>query len=117
MGIPTSEVGYTSATAGRGDHEVHKGHVVALATENLSHRHILFIHVIYIISITAIVKPRGIARALIFHIYWILIDEIIHGWPTGGFLEPETYSFTLISIWDAPCCGDRDPLTTVCGNS
>jgi hypothetical protein len=31
MGFPTSEVGYTSATVGRGDHEVHKGHVVALA--------------------------------------------------------------------------------------
>jgi hypothetical protein len=29
MGVPTSEVGYTSATAGREDHEVHKGHVVA----------------------------------------------------------------------------------------
>jgi hypothetical protein len=25
-----SEVSYTSATTGRGDHEVHKGHVVAL---------------------------------------------------------------------------------------
>jgi hypothetical protein len=30
MGVPTSEVGYTSATTGRGDHKVHKGHVVAL---------------------------------------------------------------------------------------
>jgi hypothetical protein len=30
MGVPTSEVGYTTATTGRGDHEVHKGHVVAL---------------------------------------------------------------------------------------
>jgi hypothetical protein len=30
MGVPTSEVGYTSATAGRGDHEVHTGHLVAL---------------------------------------------------------------------------------------
>jgi hypothetical protein len=30
MGVPTSEVGYTLATAGRGDHEVHKGHVVEL---------------------------------------------------------------------------------------
>jgi hypothetical protein len=30
MGFPNSEVGYTSATSGRGDHEVHKGHVVAL---------------------------------------------------------------------------------------
>jgi hypothetical protein len=31
MGVPASEVDYTSATTGRGDHEVHKGHVVALA--------------------------------------------------------------------------------------
>jgi hypothetical protein len=31
MGVPTSEVGYTSATTRRGDHEVYKGHVVALA--------------------------------------------------------------------------------------
>jgi hypothetical protein len=30
MGAPTSEIGYTSATTGMGDHEVHKGHVVAL---------------------------------------------------------------------------------------
>jgi hypothetical protein len=28
MGVPTLEVGYTSATTGRGGHEVHKGHVV-----------------------------------------------------------------------------------------
>ena len=30
MGVPTSEVGYTSAMPRREDHEVHKGHVVAL---------------------------------------------------------------------------------------
>jgi hypothetical protein len=35
MGVPTSEVGYTSATTGRGDHEVHKGHVVALAQKKV----------------------------------------------------------------------------------
>jgi hypothetical protein len=35
MGVPTLEVGYTSATTGRGDHEVHKGHVVALGERNL----------------------------------------------------------------------------------
>jgi hypothetical protein len=35
MGVPTSEVGYTSATTGRRDHEVHKGHVVALAKKHL----------------------------------------------------------------------------------
>jgi hypothetical protein len=33
MGVPTSEVGYTSVTTGRGDHEIHKGHVVALGEE------------------------------------------------------------------------------------
>jgi hypothetical protein len=33
MGVPTSEVGYTSATTGKGGHEVHKGHVVALERE------------------------------------------------------------------------------------
>jgi hypothetical protein len=30
MGVQSSAVGYTSATTGRGDHKVHKGHVVAL---------------------------------------------------------------------------------------
>jgi hypothetical protein len=35
MGVPASEVGYTSATTGRGDHEVHKGHVVALGEKNV----------------------------------------------------------------------------------
>jgi hypothetical protein len=30
MGVPTSEVGYTSATTGRRVHQVHKGHLVAL---------------------------------------------------------------------------------------
>jgi hypothetical protein len=35
MGVPTSEVGYTSATTGRGDHEVQKGPVVALGRKKL----------------------------------------------------------------------------------
>jgi hypothetical protein len=30
MGFQSSEVGYTSVKTGRGDHEVHKGHVLAL---------------------------------------------------------------------------------------
>jgi hypothetical protein len=30
MGVPASEVAYISVTTGRGDNEVHKGHVVAL---------------------------------------------------------------------------------------
>jgi hypothetical protein len=35
MGVPTLEVGYTSATTGRGDHEVHKGHMVVLGEKKL----------------------------------------------------------------------------------
>jgi hypothetical protein len=35
MGVPTSEVSYTSATTVRGGHEVHKGHVVALEKNHL----------------------------------------------------------------------------------
>ena len=30
MGVPSSEVGYTPAMPRREDHEVHKGHVVAV---------------------------------------------------------------------------------------
>jgi hypothetical protein len=35
MGVPNSEVGYTSATTGKEDHEVHEGHVVALEEKNI----------------------------------------------------------------------------------
>jgi hypothetical protein len=62
MGVPTSEVGYTSATDGRGDHEVHKGHVVALGknmhnsylswigrVNNLYHRFIFIMAVSYVL--------------------------------------------------------------------
>jgi hypothetical protein len=35
MGVPTSEVSYTSATTGMEDHEVHKGRVVALVEEGV----------------------------------------------------------------------------------
>jgi hypothetical protein len=43
MGVPASEVSHTSATTGRGDHEVHKGNVVALAKK------ILLGNIIYIV--------------------------------------------------------------------
>jgi hypothetical protein len=33
MGVPNTKVGYTSASTGRGDNEVNKGHVVAMAKE------------------------------------------------------------------------------------
>ena len=35
MGVPTSEVGYNSATARRGDHESSCEHVVALEKKNI----------------------------------------------------------------------------------
>jgi hypothetical protein len=35
MGVPPSEVGYTSTINGRGNHEVHKGNVVALKKNNV----------------------------------------------------------------------------------
>jgi hypothetical protein len=35
MSVPSSEVGYTSVTTGRGEHEAHKGHVVVLAKKTL----------------------------------------------------------------------------------
>jgi hypothetical protein len=35
MGVPTSEVGYVSATTGRKDHEVNKGHVVAMKIKSM----------------------------------------------------------------------------------
>jgi hypothetical protein len=40
MGVPASEVGYTSATTGRGNHEVHKGHVVALEKKYLHNMYV-----------------------------------------------------------------------------
>jgi len=36
MGVPTSEVGYTSATARRGNRESSYGHAVALGKEKIA---------------------------------------------------------------------------------
>jgi len=38
MGVPTSDVGYIPAMLRREDHEVHKGHVVALEKKTLISR-------------------------------------------------------------------------------
>jgi hypothetical protein len=49
MGVPTSEVSYTSDTAGRKDHEVHKGHVVAFGKEILRSAHkIMYIGILQV---------------------------------------------------------------------
>jgi hypothetical protein len=57
MGVPTSEVGYTSATAGRGDHVVHKGHVVAMEEKKSSDSQRLFDHPVYYDANTAKAIP------------------------------------------------------------
>jgi hypothetical protein len=44
MDVPTSEIGYTLATTGRGDHKVHKGHVVALENNNTYKMYNIFIY-------------------------------------------------------------------------
>jgi hypothetical protein len=41
MSVPTSEVGYTSATTERGDHEVHKGYVVALEKKKIFYDYVI----------------------------------------------------------------------------
>jgi hypothetical protein len=38
MGVPTSEVGYTSATTGRRNDEVHKGHGMTLANKHYKYK-------------------------------------------------------------------------------
>jgi hypothetical protein len=43
MGVPTSEVGYTSATTERGDHAVHNEHVVAQKITIITQADIFFV--------------------------------------------------------------------------
>jgi len=52
MGVPTSEVGYTSATVRRGDHESSYEHVVALE-KNFSYIDIWRVYVIINVSPTS----------------------------------------------------------------
>jgi hypothetical protein len=48
MGVPTSEICYTSATTGRGDHEVPKGYVVALERNIYIYIYIYNIHIYFL---------------------------------------------------------------------
>jgi hypothetical protein len=55
MGVPASEFGYTSTTTRRGDHEVHKGHVMALDKINT----VSFIRKFcFGIIITGVISPK-----------------------------------------------------------
>jgi hypothetical protein len=53
MDIPTTEVVYTLATTGKGDHKVYKGHVVALAQNKL--------HLVFFVSCRSGIRPEPIA--------------------------------------------------------
>jgi hypothetical protein len=85
MGVPNLEVGYTSATTGRGVHEVHKGHVVALREKK---HHICTIFVIFttdntttagINPLNAQLNPTCHLLALlgahhILHVSWLMVN-------------------------------------------
>jgi len=67
MGVPTSEVGYTPAMPRREDHEVHKGHVVALDPKKIyllwkTVYRILFIFSHFIHGFYVIITCLGIAK-------------------------------------------------------
>jgi hypothetical protein len=72
MGVPTWEVGYTSATTGMGDHKVHKGHSVAMeknhtdilrSTVNETLGDTIFIHMLFVADSNLLVwsnfAPKG----------------------------------------------------------
>ena len=65
MGVPTSEVGYTSATARRGDHEISYEHVVALKKTFLIKSDIFIIIVVYIGIIIIII--------VLLLLYWLCV--------------------------------------------
>jgi hypothetical protein len=54
MGVPAPEVGYTSATTGRGDHEVYQGHVVARIKKDIPAS---LIYTTVICLVTTVDKP------------------------------------------------------------
>ena len=47
MGVPTLEVGYTPAMPRREDHEVHKGHVVALGEKKYYQTQLMLVDAIH----------------------------------------------------------------------
>ena len=74
MGVPTSEVGYTSATARRGDHESSDEHVVALEREKTTGKTI----VLYITSSnhhSKLMLQRMITEVIILYETYVAKDD------------------------------------------
>jgi hypothetical protein len=63
MGVPTSEFGYTLATARRADHEVHKEHVEALGGLIISA--VFYTNIYHFITIQLNVHYNNIHHSLI----------------------------------------------------
>jgi hypothetical protein len=63
MGAPALEVGYTSATTGSGDHEVHKGHVVELERKQIA------VSRVTLTTLTLTYQLTSLLNENLFHLY------------------------------------------------
>jgi len=85
MVVPTSEVGYTPAMPRREDHEVHKGHVVALDKKNIKivlsiyispYIPNLLVCIFYTITDILLISQNKIKESNLFHTTMILLQCI-----------------------------------------
>ena len=91
MGVPTSEVGYTPAMPRREDHEVHKGHVVALGEKKKKKK--TFIGRIgqwWTVNVPAIRKINK---------YLLLLYRNLNIYMKWRAFVVETRSLTIAHIW------------------
>jgi hypothetical protein len=92
MAVPTSNVGYTSATTGRGDHEVHKGHVVALGKKYI-YNYIILRGSLKRTS-SSLWRPE---KCNIIFLYWCLPKYHHLSYKAFGFFR---LSFCLRAAWN-----------------
>ena len=100
MGVPTSEVGYTPAMPRREDHEVHKGHVVALWGGGTPAPRLHTLMACKETTLPFIAYLSGIPRR---------IDEVFHMQTTEVYGGMEAYLHTFLTSelnrgeWSASC--------------
>jgi hypothetical protein len=71
MGVPASEVGYTSATTGRGDHEVHSG-----LRRHLGGGQILFLALLFTVTYSGRHKDRNRAPRLLRPTLLVFVNAV-----------------------------------------
>ena len=82
MGVPTSEVGYTPAMPRREDHEVHKGHVVALGRKK---KNIMSLSTAAVAGAIGLRKPTVIRNfKSVFHPHFNLLNLITVSFLAGA---------------------------------